>query len=151
GTLTDGGIYYSTRGEYKKFHVKDGLALILVKKIGIKTMFITKRKSKIVKRRAKELNVDKVIQNANNKAELLLKEIPRMSISFTEILYIGDDLNDIESMKLCGFAACPADAVNSIIKVCDYISPYKGGDGAVRDIIEHFLKQTNQWTEITSL
>jgi len=55
--------------------------------------------------------------------------------------YIGDDLNDYAAMKLCGFKACPADAVVEIRKLCDYVSPYSGGHGAVRDICEHILRR----------
>ena len=72
------------------------------------------------------------------------------NIAKGEIGYIGDDLNDLEPMKLTGYKACPSDSCKEITSLADYISTYKGGHGAVRDIIEHMLRETGIWDKVIS-
>lgn len=142
GTLTDGGIYYSDTGaEIKKFNVKDGTGILLAQEAGMKIIVITGRESQSTKRRMRELGVDFLFQNVKNKAKFLEKFSIDYNIKVEEMGYIGDDLNDLESMRLVGFSACPADACEEVKKMADYISPVKGGYGAVREIIEYKLKE----------
>lgn len=139
GTLTDGKIYLSNNGdEYKAFNVKDGYAIKKVRELDIKTCILTGRKSNCVSRRGLELNVDYVIQGSQDKVTELSNLIDCLKISYDEILYIGDDMNDYACMKLCAFKACPKDAYEEIINICDFVSSKNGGDGAVREIIDHF-------------
>ena len=72
------------------------------------------------------------------------------SISRDDIGYIGDDLNDLPPMKLCGFVGCPADACIEVKSIADYISSVNGGYGAVRDVIEHLLRESGEWEEAIS-
>ncbi len=142
GTLTDGGVYYSDTGiEMKKFNIKDGAGILLAQKAGMKIIVITGRESQSTKRRMEELSVDFLFQNVKDKARFLEKFSAEHNIDVEEIGYIGDDLNDLESMKLVGFSACPADACREVKKVANYISPVRGGCGAVREIIEYKLKE----------
>lgn len=143
GTLTDGKIYIGSKGEeFKSFNVKDGYAINnLLHKNGIKTAIITGRESEIVNIRAKELHIDYVYQNVKDKLEILKQIAELYNITFEEVAYIGDDLNDFESMKKCGVTGCPADAVDEIKNISNYISKYNGGEGAVRDFIEWIIKQ----------
>lgn len=139
GTLTDGKIYLSNNGdEYKAFNVKDGYAIKKVRELDIKTCILTGRKSKCVSRRGLELDVDYVIQGSQDKVTELSNLIDWLKISYNEVLYIGDDMNDYACMKLCAFKACPKDAYEEIINICDFVSSKNGGDGAVREIIDHF-------------
>lgn len=143
GTLTDGKIYIGSKGEeFKSFNVKDGYAINeMLHKNGIKTAIITGRESEIVNIRARELSIDCVYQNVSDKVETLKQIVELYGISIDEVAYIGDDLNDFEAMKKCGITGCPADAVDEIKKISNYVSKYNGGEGAVRDFIEWIIKQ----------
>ena len=141
GTLTDGGIYYTENGEeFKKFSVKDGLGINLAHDAGIEILVITGRKSQIVSRRMRELKVDYIVQGVENKAKFLENFLKEKSISPKNVCYIGDDLNDLDAMKLCFFKCCPADAVDEVKLVVDFISCKNGGYGAVRECIEWLIK-----------
>lgn len=146
GTLTDGKIYIGSKGEeFKSFNVKDGYAINnMLHKNGIKTAIITGRESEIVNIRARELNIDYVYQNVKDKLEILKQIAELYNITFEEVAYIGDDLNDFEAMKKCGVIGCPADAVDEIKNISNYISKYNGGEGAVRDFIEWIIKQRDK-------
>ena len=144
GTLTDGKIYMSSNGEaYKAFNIKDGCGIhdILIPS-GIIPVIITGRSSDIVLNRCKELSITEVHQGVKNKIEKLLSIISDLST----VAYIGDDINDLscmESVKTAGgIIGCPADAVENVKSIADYVAPNKGGDGAVRDFIEWIVSQS---------
>mgnify|MGYP000115020569 FL=1 len=143
GTLTDGKIYIgSGEKEFKAFNVKDGYAINeILHTNNIKTAIVTGRKSDIVEIRARELRIDYVYQNVSDKVETIKQMVELYGIPFEEVAYIGDDLNDFEVMKKCGITGCPSDAVDEIKNISDYVSKYKGGEGAVRDFIEWIIKQ----------
>jgi len=147
GTLTDGGIYYDEHGnEMKKFCTKDAAGIFAAQKAGIKIMVLTGRECKATTRRMTELNVDYLFQNIKNKADFLRSFISEQNLSRSDIGYIGDDLNDLPSIKLADWVACPADSCQEIKDVADYVSEIKGGCGAVRDAIEHYLKDNGLWS-----
>ena len=143
GTLTDGKIYIgSGEKEFKACNVKDGYAINeILHTNNIKTAIVTGRKSDIVEIRARELRIDYVYQNVSDKVETIKQMVELYGIPFEEVAYIGDDLNDFEVMKKCGITGCPSDAVDEIKNISDYVSKYKGGEGAVRDFIEWIIKQ----------
>lgn len=148
GTLTDGGIYYDEKGnELKKFNTRDAAGIFAIKKIGVKIIIMTGRECYATVRRMEELKVDYIFQNVKNKASFLLDFMKTNKIEKEELGYIGDDLNDYESMKLAGFKACPNDACKEIKKISDYISSVNAGHGAVRDIIENIMEEENLWEE----
>jgi 3-deoxy-D-manno-octulosonate 8-phosphate phosphatase (KDO 8-P phosphatase) len=145
GTLTDSNIYYGNGGmEIKAFSVKDGLVLKQLPNMGIDVIFLTGRESEAVTRRAEELEAI-AIQNIKDKEAKLREILIIHGITTEQTAYIGDDLNDYAAMNICGFKACPSDAAREISNICDYVSPYPGGHGAVRDIIEYLLKQQDKW------
>ncbi len=140
GCLTDGGMYYSEKGdELKKFNTKDGAAISSIKNIGVIVGIITGENKDINTRRANKLQMDFVLQGITDKASALNDLCQKYSITPNEILYIGDDLNDLEAIKLVGHSACPADAAETIASCVDYVAKRNGGNGAVREIIEHFF------------
>ena len=151
GTLTDGKIYMSSGGEiFKAFDVKDGCGIKnILKEKGIKTVIITGRNSEIVRNRAEELEIDYLYQNVGNKLmclEHLAKEIP---CSLEEVVYIGDDINDLACLEKVGFSCCPADAHDDVKNVVKYVAKLKGGQGAVRECIDFIFcggKQDEQRT-----
>lgn len=148
GTLTDGTIYYDDTGrETKCFSVKDGLAIVNAGKCGLQFIVCTGRKSEIVERRMKELHVSYVFQGVKRKTEFLDEFIVKNGVQYSQMAYIGDDLNDYEAMKKCAFKACPQDACAEIKKIADYIAPACGGRGAVRECLEYILKKQGLWEQ----
>ena len=148
GTMTDSGIYYDIYGnELKKFNTKDAAAFFALHQIGVKIIVLTGRECKATTRRMKELKVDYLFQNIREKNIFLKEFMKNNRILKDEIGYIGDDLNDLSAMNLTGYIACPMDSCLEIKNKANYISNLKGGQGAVRDIIEHYLRKRNLWSE----
>lgn len=138
GTLTDGGMYYSPEGDFlKKFNTRDAKGLALLSDKGIKIAIITSEDTPIVEARAKKLGIRFCFLGIRNKIMTIKKLCSDMDITFNEIAYIGDDLNDLECMKQVGFSACPADAIPEIRSISNYIAINKGGFGAVREICDY--------------
>lgn len=141
GTLTDGCIYYSNSGEeLKAFNIKDGYGIkMLLSSSKIKPVVVTGRNSQIVSKRCEELGITLVFQGVNEKLSVL----KQLTSDFSQIAYIGDDENDLSSMnevsKSGGIIGCPKDAVDSIKRMCSFISSFNGGNGAVREFIEWLL------------
>lgn len=142
GTLTDGKIYMGSDGElFKAFDVKDGYALNkMLPARGIKTVFLTGRRSTIVQRRADELAIDLVLQGIEDKEKSIYEISDHFGVNFEEIAYIGDDLADYKAMKLCGIAGCPADAVKPIIEISDYVTIKQAGNGAAREFVDWMVE-----------
>ena len=146
GTLTDGGIYYDDNGnELKKFCTKDGTGIVAARAAGIKIVIITGRECLATKRRMEELKADYIYQNIKDKAIFLDKWFKENKIEKEEVGYIGDDINDLAPMRLCGYIGCPGDACDDVKEIANYVSSVKGGHGAVRDIIESYLKGHQVW------
>ena len=146
GTMTDAGIYYDESGnELKKFCTKDAAGFFTAHQVGIKIMVLTGRECAATTRRMTEMKVDYLVQNIKDKIAYLDDFIQREKISYEEIGYLGDDLNDLAGMQKAGFAGCPEDACEEIKEICDYVSAVKGGHGAVRDIVSHLLKERGEW------
>lgn len=145
GTLTDGKLYIGKKGEMiKSFNVKDGYGISkLLPFYSIIPVIITGRSSKILKRRCLELNISHLYQNIDNKKKQMKYLLKCMSLSYADVAYIGDDLNDLECIKCSGITACPADACDIIKKEVDFICSKKGGCGAVREFIEYLID--NNW------
>ena len=138
GTLTDGKIYMGNDGEMMKaFSIKDGCGIhdILIP-AEITPIIITGRTSRILENRCKEIGIKKIYQGVSNKIEKLLSITSDLSVA----AYIGDDINDLAAMNLIkeagGKIGCPADAVEKVKDIADFISSKNGGDGAVREFVE---------------
>ena len=146
GTLTDSGVYYDSMGnELKKFSTKDGAGFDIAHAAGIQLIVLTGRECEATSRRMKELRVDILAQHVRDKAAWLKDYITANDLTGDEVGYIGDDLNDIPAMKLCGFVGCPTDSCKEVKALADYVSPVRGGHGAVRDCIEYLLTESGQW------
>jgi YrbI family 3-deoxy-D-manno-octulosonate 8-phosphate phosphatase len=142
GVLTDGGRYYSEKGEsLKKFHVRDGMGINILLRNGIKTIIVTKENSRITKKWAKDMNVTKVISGSLKKENELPKICKTFNLSPTQIAYIGDDVNDIGLLKKVGFSATTNDADNMIKEHVDYVCTKDGGNGAFREISDMIFKE----------
>lgn len=146
GTMTDAGIYYDENGnELKKFCTKDAAGFFAAHRAGIKIMVLTGRECLATTRRMTEMKVDYLVQNCKDKLTYLKDFMDVHHISREEIGYLGDDLNDLPGMALCGFVGCPEDACEEVKERADYVSSNKGGYGAVRDIISFLLKERGEW------
>lgn len=149
GTMTDAGIYYDDSGnETKKFCTRDAVGFFAAKKHGIKTVVITGRECKATTRRLAELKTDYVFQNVKQKAQFLKEFMEENKIEKSVIGYIGDDLNDLQAMNEVGFVACPSDGIREVKDIANYISPVKGGNGVIIDVVRHLLEKYGVWQEV---
>ena len=137
GTLTDGKIYVGPQGEVMKaFHVRDGYRLAQCPQHGIITAIITGRASEIVAYRSRELHISEVYQGVWDKRAVLDELMERYQCVPEEVLYIGDDCNDLTCMEVCGISACPSDAHPAVRMQADYVCAARGGEGAVREVLD---------------
>ena len=142
GVLTDGGIIYDNSGmEIKRFNVKDGQIISHLKKNGIVVGAITGRNSQVVKNRCEELKLDFHFHGSSNKLIQYQKIKEEYNLSDEEIAYIGDDIIDLPILTRCGLSSTPNDARAYIKQYTDYITPSKGGDGALRDLADMILEE----------
>ena len=143
GTLTDGKIYMGAHGEMMKaFNIKDGCGIHdIAIPGGIIPVIITGRTSEIVKKRCGELGIQQVYQGIKNKIE----QLNSIADDLSQVAYIGDDINDLSCMipvkEAGGVVGCPADAVERVKGISDFVALHNGGDGAVRDFIEWIIKE----------
>ena len=142
GCLTDGGMYYSDMGdELKKFNTNDGMGLSNIRNKGVVTGIITGENTKIVERRAEKLHINELHQGVTDKLSVVRELAKKYHVSLEEVAYVGDDVNDIPVMEQVGFPCTVNDANSKVKELATYISSYNGGDGAIRDIIEHLFKE----------
>jgi 3-deoxy-D-manno-octulosonate 8-phosphate phosphatase (KDO 8-P phosphatase) len=146
GVLTDGTILLLDNGlQARRMNIKDGYALQLAVKKGYRIVVISGGDSPPVTARLEKLGITDVQMSITNKRKCLEDIVNKYSLQSEQILFMGDDIPDLEAMQAVGIAACPADAVNEIRQVSKYVSPYIGGNGCVRDVIEIVLKINEQW------
>lgn len=152
GTMTDSGVYYDEHGnELKRFSTKDGAGFFACEKGGIEAIIVTGRECAATTRRLSEFRVKEVYQNIRGKVHFIEEYMEKRGIKKEEIGYIGDDINDVPSMRLCGFVGCPKDSCREVLELADYISPICGGHGAMRDVVEHIFRERGQWEELVKV
>ena len=151
GTMTDAGIYYDEHGnELKKFCTKDAAGFFAARRAGIRILVLPGRECAATARRMGEMKVDFLVQNCKDKMPYLEQFLSEKCVYWEEIGYLGDDLNYLPGMSRSGFAGCQADACAEVKERADYVSTVKGGYGAVRDIIEHMLRERGEWEKLTA-
>lgn len=149
GVLTDGGLYYGPTGEVmKRFHVRDGHGLVLARMVGLRAAILTGRTSAIVEERGRELGLAAVVQGQKEKGPALKELLNRLSVPPEECAYMGDDLNDLDPMRLVSLPSCPADAAMEVRQEALFVSQRPGGQGAVRELVELCLVASNRWALI---
>ena len=150
GVLTDGRMIYGTYGdELKNFNVNDGLGIMLMKRAGVKCVILTAKGSRVVRKRAKELKVDKVYRDLHYKIEALDKIKKKFKVDNNEICFIGDDVIDIPVLKRIGLAIAPPNAMKEVKAVVHFITKKSGGYGAVREVCDFLLKARGDWEKVT--
>ncbi len=146
GTMTDGKITYSSSGdEVKSFNVKDGLGIDGWIGLGKEVAIITGRRSAVIARRAKELRIKYFFEGVKNKNEVLASLMADLSLVQSQVAAIGDDFNDLSMIEAAGLSFAPSDANEYILETVDVKLNTKGGDGAVREMIEHIVKEEGLW------
>ena len=140
GVLTDGKLYYGNSGEeLKAFDIQDGLGIKLLQSAGIKVGIITGRSSDLVKRRAKELSIDPVIQGREDKLTALNELLKDMNFNLEEIAFVGDDLPDLAVVRRVGLGITPANGNHILASQALWQTKKSGGNGAVREVAELIL------------
>jgi 3-deoxy-D-manno-octulosonate 8-phosphate phosphatase (KDO 8-P phosphatase) len=146
GVLTNGSLVITPEGEFlRTMNIKDGYALQLAVKKGYKVAVISGGHSDGVPKRMNRLGITDVFMGVDDKVKTFKGLIAKNQLNSDEIIYMGDDMPDIKVMQLCGIAACPQDAVQEVKKISSYISPFSGGEGCVRDIIEQIMRLHKKW------
>ncbi len=137
GVLTDGGVFYGSDGEVmKRFNIRDGMGVERLRAVGIEVGFITGEKSDSVVRRAEKLGIEMVHLYSKDKPAIIRQLIEERKLDPAEIAYIGDDVNDLEAMKMVGFPASPADGFHLVREAAKYVCRRPGGHGAFREFAE---------------
>ena len=146
GVLTNGKILITENGDQlRQYNIKDGYAIQLALNKGYQVCIITGAKSKSVELRMQGLCIKYIYLGASYKLPLFEDFLNKTNIKREEIVYVGDDLPDQEIMEQVAISVCPADGVEEIKHCSNYIYPFNGGDGVVRDIIEKVLKVKGHW------
>lgn len=146
GVLTNGDVIAAESGELlRTFNIKDGYALQLAVKKGYHVCIISGGSGKAMQRRFENLGIPDIHLGVGDKVAIFKKYLDTYSIDATEVLYMGDDIPDLQVMQLAGVSTCPADASPDIKAISNYISAFKGGETAVRDIIEKVMKVQGTW------
>lgn len=143
GVLTDGGVYYSDRGEeMKRFHMRDGMGVKLLRGYGVETAIVTGETSPSVVRRAEKLGIADLHLGVRDKLPLVEKVLAEKNLDWPSVAYIGDDVNDLEVLRRAGFTACPSDGVDDVKEVVNVVLRNRGGNGAFREFAEMIMKES---------
>lgn len=149
GVMTDGRLYYTDFGnEIKAFNVKDGIALNWLRATGVDVAIITGRTSELVKKRASDLKIDKLIQGREDKVVALKEMIAPLGLTPDQVAYMGDDLPDLGAIRFAGIGVAVADALPLVRQHADLTMTRAGGDGAVREFCEWLMNAQGTWDRI---
>jgi 3-deoxy-D-manno-octulosonate 8-phosphate phosphatase (KDO 8-P phosphatase) len=150
GVLTDACVYYSAEGEaLKRFSMRDGMGVELLRDAGIRTALLTREQSAIVQRRAEKLKIDCVWSGQRNKREALPRLIEELGFPLSAVAFIGDDVNDLGALSFvaeAGLAVCPADAVAKVVAQVHFVTSARGGCGAFRELCDLILDNQKEHT-----
>jgi 3-deoxy-D-manno-octulosonate 8-phosphate phosphatase (KDO 8-P phosphatase) len=142
GVLTDGSFWWGPNGEeWKRFHFADIMGLSRARKAGLKLALISGEDSPLIDRLAAKMQISDVEKSCKDKARALRDIAALHNLALEEICFMGDDVNDLPALEIAGLAAAPADAQPPIREKCQFVSTAKGGNGAVRELIEMILSQ----------
>ena len=146
GVMTDGGIIPTADGDFiRRYNAKDGYALAYAIKMGYRVCIISGGRGKILENRLKMLGIKEYHLDCMDKIAVLHDYFAREGIDPANVIYMGDDIPDLECMQAVGIPVCPADAASEIVEASRYVSEFAGGHGCVRDIIEQVLRAQGNW------
>jgi len=145
GVLTDGGMYYSDKGDImKRFHTRDGMGVTLLRKKNISTIIVTKEKTKIIRQWSTKMKIKKLYDGILDKESFIDNICKKFDVLPNELAYIGDDVNDVGLLKKVGFSAVPNDAISEAKKIANYVCKTNGGHGAFREFADLILATTKK-------
>ena len=140
GVLTNNQVFLNENGEeFVACSRGDGLAFDALRKLQVRTIILSTEKNKVVSKRAEKLKI-KAIQGIANKKESLIELIKKYQVSRDEVIFVGNDINDIDAMSLCEFTFCPSDSHELVKQRAKVILKTKGGYGVMREILENYLE-----------
>ncbi len=146
GVLTDGTLLLGAGDEEcKSFHTRDGAGLALWRDAGYQTTFLTGRGGLAVRRRAHELRIPRIWEHVRDKEAALSAIRAHFGVADEQIAAMGDDIPDLRFLRRVGFSACPQDAAPDVRAAVRFVAPSRGGHGAVRDLVEHILRERGEW------
>lgn len=149
GVLTDGMVLVLENGlQARRMNIKDGYSLQLAVKKGYRLLVMSGAALSPVIDRLNKLGIREVHMGVEDKRKFLLQYMAAHKLDASEVLYMGDDMPDLDALSIVGLASCPSDAVTEVKAVCHYVSPLPGGHGCARDVIEKVLKSRNHWHHI---
>ncbi len=149
GVMTNGDIILDSQGmETKIFNVQDGYGIVLFQRAGYKTAILSARATEAVEARAKDLKISKVCQDAYPKIKAYKKLIRELKLKDEQVCFIGDDIPDIEVLRVVGVSVAVPNAVNEVKQIVDHVTKREGGQGAVREVVELILKTQGKWSGI---
>jgi len=149
GVMTGGDIILDAQGkETKIFNVYDGYGIVLFQRAGYKVALLSARLTEAVNARARDLNINFICQDAYPKINAYQKLIGELGLKDEQVCFMGDDLPDAEVLQKVGFSVSVPNAVNEVKQIVDHITKCKGGQGAIREVIEIILRTQGKWTDI---
>ena len=141
GVLTDDSIYFGPDNfEMKRFHISDGLFMVLAMRAGLEIAIVSRRPSQATDSRMRDLGVKHVLQNSMDKVKLISPLLEKLKFSFDDIAFIGNEIIDIGLAEKVGLGIAVADSSPELIKAADFVTKKKGGQGAVREILEYYFE-----------
>lgn len=148
GVMTDGTVMFLEGGEHGRTgYVKDGYAIQLAVKKGYRVAVMSGAKSSSMAWRCQAIGIEETFLGIRDKLQKFRTYLHENNLKPSEVLFMGDDIPDLQVMKESGLAVCPADAVEEIKAISQYISQFPGGRGCVRDIIEQVMKVQGKWMD----
>lgn len=149
GVMTDGSVIINADGsEAKAFNILDGHGIRMWQRAGLKVALLSGRFSEATSVRAAHFELEHVFQDCHDKLPFLEKFVGQLGLLPRNIAFVGDDVTDMPSIRYAGFGAAVANAVDEVKDCADFVTTRPGGSGAVREVIEHILKDTGQWQEL---
>jgi 3-deoxy-D-manno-octulosonate 8-phosphate phosphatase (KDO 8-P phosphatase) len=151
GVLTDGMVtIYGDGAESKRFHIRDGIALVWAQRAGLTVGLLSARQSATTTQRAAQLGITLVHQGVASKIDTYDQIVGDMVLTDADVAYMGDDIVDLAVLGRVGLSAAPADAVAEVRSRVDFLAPHEGGGGAVRDLVELILRAQGQWDPLVA-
>ena len=148
GVMTDGGIIPTPDGDFiRRYDAKDGYAIASALREGLKVCVISGGRGRMLENRLTMLGVSRMYLNCMDKVAAISEFMGDYGLSREQVLYMGDDIPDLECMRVVGMPVCPSDAAMEVVEVSRYVSEFVGGHGAVRDIIEQVMRAKGLWAK----
>jgi 3-deoxy-D-manno-octulosonate 8-phosphate phosphatase (KDO 8-P phosphatase) len=146
GVMTDGGIIPTPEGDFiRRYDAKDGYAIASALREGLKVCVISGGRGRMLENRLTMLGVSRMYLNCMDKVAAIEEFMADNGLSAEQVLYMGDDIPDLECMRIVGMPVCPSDACMEVVEASRYVSEFAGGHGAVRDIVEQVMRAKGLW------